>query len=81
MKLREFVQDLPSNEPTVFVVGAVSVGHPGIYNIYVISIANHLEFIDDSISISNYGLSAACVCSKLTEAFEEKWGVHWLIKW
>ena len=47
-------------------IGAVSVGNPGMEN----DIG-----IDDSISIASMGLSAACVCSKLCAAYEEHWGV------
>ena len=44
-----------------YVIGAVSVGNPGM--------ENDLS-IDDSICIASTGLSAACVCSKLCRAYE-----------
>ena len=49
-----------------YVIGAVSVGNPGM--------ENDLG-IDDSICIASMGLSAAAVCSKLCRAYEEHWGV------
>ena len=50
-------------KPLVFVIGAVSVGNPGMEN----------EWVQDNISISKHGLSAACVCGKVTTAFEKLW--------
>ena len=48
-----------------FVVGAVSVGNPGMEN----------DYVDSCISIASCGLSAACVCTKICVAYEELWGV------
>jgi len=33
------------------------------------------EYVESSVSISNYPLSAALVCAKLCCGFEEVWGV------
>lgn len=52
-------------KPIVFVIGAVSVGNPGMDN----------DYVDESICISNYPLSAACVCSKVCTYFEDLWKV------
>ena len=52
-------------KPLVFVIGAVSVGNPGMEN----------ELATENISISKHGLSAACVCGKVCTAFEKLWGV------
>ena len=54
-----------NKKPIVFVIGAVSVGNPSM----------ECEYVDEQICISNYSLSAACVCSKLCDAFEELWKV------
>ena len=58
-------QLVPGPKPVVFVIGAVSVGNPGMEN----------EIVDESICISSYALSAACVCSKICFAFEDYWKV------
>ncbi|KFO20274.1 ribosomal RNA small subunit methyltransferase NEP1 isoform X1 [Fukomys damarensis] len=58
--VRELV---PSSEPIVFVVGAFAHGKVGV------------EYVEKTVSISNYPLSAALTCAKLTTAFEEVWGV------
>lgn len=34
-----------------------------------------VEYTEKMVSISNYPLSAALTCAKLTTAFEEVWGV------
>lgn len=52
-------------KPLVFVIGAVSVGNPGMEN----------ELAKENISISKHGLSAACVCGKVCTAFEKLWKV------
>ena len=53
-------------KPIAFVVGAVSVGNPGMENDIV---------GDTSICISKTGLSAACVCAKICTAYEEHWNI------
>lgn len=66
---QEYVDEISVKEegkPIVFVVGAVSVGNPGM----------EIGELDDCICISEYALSAANCCSKLTTAFESEWGVH-----
>ncbi|EDO41131.1 predicted protein [Nematostella vectensis] len=58
------VRDMvPSDEPIVFVVGAMAHG----------SVSP--EYIEDTVAISQYPLSAALVCAKICTAFEEVWGV------
>lgn len=54
-----------AKKPVVFSIGAVSVGNP----------AMEVDYIDECVCISNYSLSAACVCSKLCDAFEAFWNV------
>lgn len=34
-----------------------------------------VEYTEKMVSISNYPLSAALTCAKVTTAFEEAWGV------
>ncbi|XP_039073446.1 ribosomal RNA small subunit methyltransferase NEP1 [Hyaena hyaena] len=59
------VRDLvPSSDPIVFVVGAFAHGQVNV------------EYTEKMVSISNYPLSAALTCAKLTTAFEEVWGVN-----
>ena len=48
-------------KPIAFVVGAVSVGNPGMENDIV---------GDTNICIANTGLSAACVCAKICTSYE-----------
>jgi len=69
VELDEYVENIALKEmdkPVVFYIGAVSVGDPCM----------EIPELDDTVCISNYALSAACVCSKLTSAFESEWGVQ-----
>ncbi|KAF7282004.1 ribosomal RNA small subunit methyltransferase NEP1 [Rhynchophorus ferrugineus] len=50
-------------DPIVIVVGAMARG------------SLNVEYTEDTISISNFPLSAALTCTKLCSAFEEAWGV------
>lgn len=56
---------VPKNEdePIALVVGAFAHGNVDV------------PYSEDTISISNYPLSAALTCSKLCSAFEEVWGI------
>ncbi|KAI6080015.1 hypothetical protein LUU34_01439000 [Aix galericulata] len=58
--LRELV---PAAEPVTIVVGAFAHGSVNV------------DYTEKMISISNYPLSAALTCAKITTAFEEVWGV------
>ncbi|XP_028910005.1 ribosomal RNA small subunit methyltransferase NEP1 [Ornithorhynchus anatinus] len=53
----------PAADPIVFVVGAFAHG------------ALDVDYTEKTVSLSNYPLSAALTCAKLTTAFEEAWGV------
>uniref|UniRef100_A0A2K6SXN3 EMG1 N1-specific pseudouridine methyltransferase n=1 Tax=Saimiri boliviensis boliviensis TaxID=39432 RepID=A0A2K6SXN3_SAIBB len=55
-------EPVPSTDPTVSVVGAFAHGKVSV------------EYTK-MVSISNYPLSVALICVKLTTAFEEVWGV------
>ncbi|KAK3083255.1 hypothetical protein FSP39_017734, partial [Pinctada imbricata] len=58
------VRDLvPKDEPVAFVVGAMAHGSVDI------------DYTEDTVSISNYPLSAALTCAKICTAFEEKWNI------
>ena len=70
VRLGDYVQQLmgsgkDNKKPIVFSIGAVSVGNP----------AMEVDYIDECVCISNYALSAACVCSKLCDAFEDLWKI------
>jgi len=68
VNLNKYVQRLDlKKRPLVFVIGAVSVGNPGM--------ENDLGLEQENISISKHGLSAACVCGKICVAMEKVWGV------
>jgi rRNA small subunit pseudouridine methyltransferase Nep1 len=62
----EYIKTLGvEKKPIVFSIGAVSVGNPGMEN----------DYVDECICVSNYPLSAACVCSKVCTYFEDLWKV------
>ena len=70
--MKEYTNELSpvgTNEerkPICFVVGAVSIGNPGMENDFG---------CDTNICIASCGLSAACVCAKICTAYEEHWGI------
>ncbi|CAD7976261.1 unnamed protein product [Amoebophrya sp. A25] len=55
--------------PITFVIGAVAHCDPASESGF------GLDYISDKISISPFGLSASCVCSKLCHEFEHLWNV------
>jgi len=62
--LQEYINK-QKDETMVFAIGAVSQGHP----------TDCLDYIDYSICISKFSLSAATCCYKLTQCFENKWKI------
>ncbi|ENN75316.1 ribosomal RNA small subunit methyltransferase NEP1 [Dendroctonus ponderosae] len=52
-----------TEDPIVIVVGAMARGNLDV------------DYAEETISVSNYPLSAALTCTKLCSAFEEEWGV------
>ncbi|CAG9835569.1 unnamed protein product [Diabrotica balteata] len=63
-KIHNCKELVPKNEePIVFVVGALARGNVDV------------DYTEDTVSISNYPLSAALTCTKLCSAFEEVWNV------
>eukprot|EP00128_Syssomonas_multiformis_P009709 Colp12_sorted_trinity150504_noHs@32852 len=63
MPVREYVSTLPKDEPIVFVIGSFATGDIKV------------DYVEETISISQYPLSASVACAKLCCAFEEMWGV------
>ena len=55
--------------PPVFVIGGVAHCDP------VSEEKFGANYIEEKISISPYGLSASCVCSKICNEFENVWGI------
>ena len=67
VKLHEYVPKLAASPgPVVLVVGAVSKGDPGKEN----------DYVNDSICISKYNLSASACVARITNSFEDAWGIH-----
>ncbi|KAL7295869.1 hypothetical protein TKK_0010914 [Trichogramma kaykai] len=54
---------VPSDEPIAIVIGAMAHGQI------------EPSYVEDTVSVSNYPLSAAITCSKICSGFEEKWGI------
>jgi len=75
VNLRDYIAETfresqsPTFVPPVFVIGSVAFCDP------VQEAAFGGDYVDESISISPWGLSAACCCAKLTHEFEQLWGV------
>jgi rRNA small subunit pseudouridine methyltransferase Nep1 len=56
---------VPSDEsPIAIVIGAMAHG------------SVDSEYIEETVSISQYPLSAALACTKICSAFEEVWNIH-----
>ena len=66
VNINEFVQQLDQNKPILFSVGAVSHGNPGMEN----------DYVNDSICISKFSLSASVALSKICNAYENFWNVE-----
>jgi len=74
VKFRDFAAEVDKDDrghgvPMVFVVGAVAHGDPATEAQY------GANYIEEPISICPWGLSAACVCSKICNEFEHLWGI------
>ena len=79
--MNEFVDRLPKNSPIAFVIGAVAVGNPGyIKKIFFIltkkTIAIEIDYIEDSICVSKYGLSASYCLGRILNSFENSWDIN-----
>lgn len=65
MRTRDYLESLKPNESVAIFVGAMAKGHDDFAD----------TFKDESISISNYSLSASVACSKFCHAAEEVWDI------
>jgi rRNA small subunit pseudouridine methyltransferase Nep1 len=65
VRLTSYVPTLPKDTSIVMFIGAMAHGPDDFGD----------GLVDDKISISEYPLSAAITCSKITNAFEELWGI------
>jgi rRNA small subunit pseudouridine methyltransferase Nep1 len=63
VNLQEYVLSLDSAKPVVFVVGAMAKG------------SDEVDYAENYICFSNYPLSASVACSKITNSFEQLWGI------
>jgi rRNA small subunit pseudouridine methyltransferase Nep1 len=61
----DYVSALPADESICVFVGAMAKGNDNFAD----------DFKDESISISNYSLSASVACSKFCHAAEDAWGI------
>ncbi|KAF4033200.1 EMG1/NEP1 methyltransferase [Phytophthora infestans] len=62
----EWVESLPKDEPVVFIFGAMAHGHISKEN---------CNYLDDTISISEYPMSGAQAICRLLNGFERHWGI------
>ncbi|RKP16706.1 Nep1-domain-containing protein [Rozella allomycis CSF55] len=61
--INEYVKEIPGDEPVVFFLGGMAHG------------VDNFPDAEESVSISNYSLSAAAACSRLCHAYESLWNV------
>jgi len=74
VKFRDFAASVERDDkgtevPLVFAVGGVARGDP------VLEAQFGQSYVQESISICPWGLSAACCCSKICNEFEHLWGI------
>lgn len=65
VRVKDYVDSVGSNESICVFVGAMAKGHDDFAD----------GFKDDTISISNYSLSASVACSKFCHAAEDSWDI------
>ncbi|KAL2219108.1 nucleolar essential protein 1 [Thermoascus aurantiacus ATCC 26904] len=65
VRVKDYIESLGPNESICVFVGAMAKGRDDFAD----------EFKDDTISISNYSLSASVACSKFCHAAEEAWDI------
>ena len=64
MRPREYIPTIMTvDEPVCCVIGAIAHG------------SVNAPYIDEELGVSEYPMSAAGVCGKITDAFEEFWSV------
>lgn len=61
--MHEYVKSLQDDQTIVFVVGAFAKGHI------------EAPWVDEELSVSEFPLSAAYAIGRITNAFEQKWGI------
>lgn len=64
VKLPQYAATVGQDRPVCFVVGAIAHGELNV------------PWVDETVAVSQYAMSAAGVCAKLTDAFEQTWGIH-----
>ncbi|EDQ91515.1 uncharacterized protein MONBRDRAFT_15167 [Monosiga brevicollis MX1] len=64
VRARDFATKNAMDKPVCVVIGAIAHGQLDV------------PWITEEIAVSGYAMSAAGVCGKLTDGFEEAWGVH-----
>ncbi len=65
VRVRDYIHDLGARESICVFVGAMARGSDDFAD----------AFKDDTISISNFSLSASVTCSKFCHAAEEEWDI------
>ena len=65
VRVRDYISGLASDESICVFVGAMAKGQDDFAD----------QFVDESISISNFGLSASVACSKFCHAAEDVWDI------
>ncbi|MCJ1308678.1 18S rRNA pseudouridine methyltransferase [Agyrium rufum] len=65
VRVKDYIQDIDSKQSICVFVGAMAKGADTFAD----------DFKDDSISISNYSLSASVACSKFCHAAEDVWNI------
>jgi len=66
VKVTDYVQEVQELESLCVVVGAIAAGPDNFAD----------EWIDEKVSISEYGLTASVACSRFTDAVEELWDIR-----
>ena len=59
--MKKLTEELPQDQPVVMVVGAVAKGNPTM----------EVDYINDSVCISKYALSASVCLSRIMHTYEE----------
>jgi rRNA small subunit pseudouridine methyltransferase Nep1 len=65
VRVKDYIQTLDQKESICVFVGAMAKGRDDFADVYK----------DDTISISNYSLSASVACSKFCHAAEDVWSI------
>jgi len=63
VKLRDYLPKVATDQPLVVVVGAIAHG------------AIDIDYTQQDVAVSDYAMSAAGVCAKLTDACEDMWDI------